>query len=107
MAEDVKRRVHCSGRPYNQPITLEWMASIGEWMTDSESTTDGIETDVNLVLKVGGAANAHQRTSRVNVLLPPVKFLVVLHGKPNPSVSGFEKKTIRLEVRSFDIGDIL
>jgi hypothetical protein len=61
---------------------------------------------MNLVHKVGGIADAHERTPRVHVVLPTIDFLVVLEGEVIPLVLGLKQKTVRLQVYPLDIRDV-
>jgi hypothetical protein len=60
-------------------------------VTYSKSTRYGVETDVDLVDKVGGVGDAHERAPRVDIVLPAIYLLIVLQRKVVPFVLGFEK----------------
>ena len=45
--------------------------------TYREGPRHGIEANVHFVDEVGGVAHAHERTTRIDVILPPVQFFVV------------------------------
>ena len=74
-----------------------------KYSTNSESTGDGIEADVDLVDKVCGIADTHERASGVDIILPTIQLFIVLQGEMIPFVPGFEKQTIRLQVNPLDI----
>ena len=48
--------------------------------TYSKRAGNGVKTNVDLVYKVGWITNAHEWTSRVDIVQPTVEFFVVLQG---------------------------
>lgn len=71
-----------------------------------ESTRDGVEPYMHLVNKVGRVADTHERTARVDVILPTVQLLVVLERQVEPFILRLEEEAIGLEVDPLDVGDI-
>lgn len=51
-------------------------------------------------------ANAHQRTSSINIILPSIQLFIILQRKEHPLVFGFEEETVRFEVGAFDVRDV-
>lgn len=56
-----------------------------------ESARNRVEADVDLVLEVGGSAEAHEWASLVNVLLPSIELFIAFEGKIISLVLGFEE----------------
>ena len=61
---------------------------------------------MDFVHEVGGVAHAHERTSRVDVVLPSVQLLITLEGKVEFLVLGLQEQTVRLKICPLDVGDI-
>lgn len=57
--------------------------------THGKCTRDWIEADVNFVDKVGWVAYTHERTPRIDIILPAVKFFVVFKRKVIAFFFGF------------------
>ena len=75
--------------------------------TYGECARVGIKSDVNLVHKIRGVTDAHQRAPGVDVILPAIELLVIFEGKVVSLVLGLEQQTIRLQIYPFDVGYIL
>lgn len=56
--------------------------------------------------EVRGVADTCHWTPRVDVILPPVQFLVVFEREEPPLVFRLEQKTIRLEICPFNVCNI-
>lgn len=118
MAEDVSRRVHCSGKPFKSKCHAARQRDARKNVRDRtdgcgdayhtyrEGSAYGIKTDVDLVHKVGGVAYAHQGAPAVNVVLPSVELFVILEREVEAFVLGFKEETVGLKVDAFDGGDI-
>jgi hypothetical protein len=72
----------------------------------SERASDRVKANVDLVYEIGRVTNAHEWGTRVNVILPCVKFVVGFEGEPEAFILGFQEETVRLEIDTFDIGDV-
>jgi hypothetical protein len=69
-------------------------------------TCHRIKPYVDLVDEVCGVADSHERTSRVNVILPSVEFFVIFERKMKSLVFCFQEKTIWFQIDAFDIHDL-
>lgn len=61
---------------------------------------------MHFVHEVGGVAYPHQRTARIDIVLPAIELLVILEGQVVSLFLGLQKQAIRLQVHSFNVGDI-
>lgn len=59
---------------------------------------------MNLVDKVGGVRNAHKGTTGVDIVLPPIQFLVALERQVKTLLFRFENKAVWLKVSAFHTG---
>lgn len=57
--------------------------------------------------KVCRIADSHERTARVNVVLPTIQVLVILEREKEPPVFRLKEETIGLNVDPLYVGDIL
>ena len=71
-----------------------------------ECASDGVKTDVYFVNKVGWMADAQERASVVNIILPLIDLFIILEGEIDALLSGLNNETIRLEINPFDIGNV-
>ena len=74
--------------------------------THGESTRNGIEAHMNLMHKVCRVAHAHEGAAGVHIILPAVKFFVILQREMVAFLFGFEEQTVRFHVYPFDVGNI-
>jgi hypothetical protein len=56
-----------------------------------------------LVYEIRGVADAHEGTSRIDIILPSIQLFVVLEREVIPLVFRFKEKTVRLKIGSFDV----
>lgn len=61
---------------------------------------------MHLVNKVCGIADTHERTARIDVILPTIQFIVALERQVEPFVLRLKEQAIRLEIDPFYVGDI-
>lgn len=61
---------------------------------------------MDLVHKVGRVARSQQRTPRVHVVQPSIKFLVAFQCNEEPALTCFELQAIWLQVYPFNIGHV-
>ena len=71
-----------------------------------KGTGNRVKAYVDLVNEVGGVANTHERTARIDVILPAVQLLIVLERQMEPFILGFEKEAIGFKVDPLYVGDV-